>query len=625
MEAAEKTLDLIKRSELPLSEPLLNTVMSAYANSGSVEEIELFIKRFISQKPTVKQIDFHIKSHIRSAARTGSQYGIPSALRVLHAYENKSLFPSVQSYTRLISALFSTTPPTPPSNRYYTHAWDLFAHMQYVSGHTPDVLLYALMIRACAGTSSAGMGKGSVYVETERALDLWTEMTIDRKLTPNKGAYNAIINVLARSSLSYSSPDSTTPASTSSSAAAANQPNPRKTDSYYTHAFLLARQMFSSSLNAYGEPNPEMGPDGDTFKALLIAAKRRGDLGRARWILAEILRLDSEVNNKGDGEKKKLLDEEVMMHVLHAYASYRPPFKRSAAPLVSESSSSGSSKHTHTQSSSVDASTPVAMNEIDPDVEVSEVSERSHSDANQHSGESNEVENKLEQNINTADVAVDNEETPLSDSSSDTNLTTAPENRKYFTATPPQSRAEVIGEVTALFERVLYDNGLFLSSDTKSDTNDKTDSGLLSSGAFSGVAITTRLVNSYLSVYYVHSALSHCQDLYNTIFQRLQNEGLEIKKTLRTYVEALERCAKESSRGRKRRLGPFELASEREAKVESTYDYDKEMQWKWGSDIWDEWCDALEEIEKSKEGMIGGENARMTERAYAAVIRVCIL
>jgi hypothetical protein len=91
----------------------------------------------------------------------------------------------MSAYSRLIAALFRT-----PFSLAHMQAWDLFAHMRYVAHLQPDTLLFTQMIHACALPTPA---------EPERALDLFTEMTIDRGILPTAGAYNPAILACARS------------------------------------------------------------------------------------------------------------------------------------------------------------------------------------------------------------------------------------------------------------------------------------------------------------------------------------------------------------------------------------------------------------------------------------------
>ncbi len=248
------------------------------------------------------------------------------------------------AYSRLIAALFRT-----PSSLAHAQAWDLFAHMRYVAHPQPDALLFTQMIHACASPTPA---------EPERALDLFTEMTIDRGIPPTAGAYNAAILACARSGSKV----------------------------YVNEAFRLAKEMLDAHRDARGRGM--FRPDSRTFGALLEGAKRIGDLGRARWILAEMV----EVARQNPESRDVVVDERIMTHVFHAYAAYRPPFKRSMAPLV-----------------------PDAANTTVPPSRRSEPAEEA-----------------------------------ASSSSSPVETASSPS----FAHLPPQSSAEVIGEARALFSRI---------------------------------------------------------------------------------------------------------------------------------------------------------------------------
>lgn len=251
-----------------------------------------------SGKPCAHIRDMHIKAHLKSPIVNpveGSVPNIERALSTLHGYESVSLAPPQCTYTRLVTALFRAH-----STHCHAQAWDLFAHMRYVAHPKPDELMYALMIRACAGT---GASQGVDVVEPERALDLWKELTADGSI-PGVGAYNAVILACARSK------------------------------KYAHEAFRLVKEMLDAHRDAFGKPL--MRPDRDTFCALLEAAKRTGDLTKARWILAEMINWGKRSFDAGDVTDNAVVDGEIMMHILHAYAAYRPPFQRSATKVIGE-------------------------------------------------------------------------------------------------------------------------------------------------------------------------------------------------------------------------------------------------------------------------------------------------
>jgi len=203
----------------------------------------------------------------------------------------------MKTYTRAIVALFRTN-----TSACRAQGWDLFAHMRYVAHPQPDEFLYGYMIRACG----FGTTQSSIWVQPERALDLWQELRsfIGEGVLPSVYAYNSIISVCARSR------------------------------EFSGEAFRLTREMLDAQRDAFGRPL--LRPTRNTFRALLTAAKTRGDLSRVRWILAEILSTNAREEGSGDGKKVPLVNEDIMMHVLHAYASYKPPFVRSSTRIFDE-------------------------------------------------------------------------------------------------------------------------------------------------------------------------------------------------------------------------------------------------------------------------------------------------
>lgn len=216
----------------------------------------------------------------------------------------------------------------------HAHAWDLFAHMRYVAHPNPDALMYVTMIRACASSSLSAGG------EPERALDLFTEMLTDSKHPPTADAYVAVILACARSGR----------------------------EQYVREAFRLAKEMIDAHRDARGIP--AFAPDRRLFAALLEAAKRVGDIARTRWLLAEMVKQSVVRGAVGDIMDAPVLPEraireDMMVHVFHAYAAYKPAFKRSMATIVKEKDAkeckeSGAATDATSSASEAQADTPDA-------------------------------------------------------------------------------------------------------------------------------------------------------------------------------------------------------------------------------------------------------------------------
>lgn len=157
--------------------------------------------------------------------------------------------------------------------------------------------------------------------------------------------------------------------------------------------------------NHLGGSSSEVGGEGlqgvggpRTWTALLDGCKRVGDLGRARWILAEAVRAEG-------------LNEEMMQHMFHAYSAYRPPFKRGATRIVDDGAAVA-------QAALPDQGEPLAS----------------------------ATEGSSDLPSGPADVS--------SDSNTDLSHT---DTMPSFSHLPPQSPSEVITEARALFNRILQD------------------------------------------------------------------------------------------------------------------------------------------------------------------------
>ncbi|KAI0717675.1 hypothetical protein C8T65DRAFT_766373 [Cerioporus squamosus] len=435
-QAAETVIELMKRSGSAVPDVALETTVSLYADVGDVVNTERFLASFAGPSPSDRLRDLHIKAHICAIEpRTFPT----NALSVLHDYETRGLPAPQRSYTRAITALLSVR-----STVAEAQAWDLFSHMRYVAHPTPDPFLYTLMITAC--------GSRVIAPQPARALDLFTEMTVDKGIPPTAASYTAAIFACAMSGEKL----------------------------YVGEAFRLAKEMLDGHRDAYG--NSALVPDRRTFCALLEGAKRTGDLAKVRWILAEIV-AESQRAARGDVRDPVVVDEQIMTHVFHAYAAYKPPFNRAAAVLVEQNQASSA------DSSPAPSSAPSASQDV-PQHESPSASEAAPQ----------------------APVAL----------------------ASHFTSLLPQSHPEVVGEARALFARILNDAAPTLQSGLHSP--ELADSSM--PHAFQQVTLTARLLNAFLSIHYTHALFDESAQLYRTIFSEL---GVE--KNAWTYIEALERAA----------------------------------------------------------------------------------
>lgn len=225
--------------------------------------------------------------------------------------------------------------------------------------------------------------------------------------------------------------------------------------------------------------------------ALLEGCKRAGDLKKARWILAEAVR------GSGDSasSKNSMVDAELMTHIFHTYASYKPPFKRETTRLIDRSAASNGEDST---------------NEIQAE-QMSDHSEPpSHIFTEQTRG-GDVFPGVLVENV---------------------------ESMPSFSRLPPQTSSDVIAETRALFDRILQDRSVSLEEE-----RNPPQGGLLM-GRFVHVELTPVLLNAYLSVFYRHASIETSQEAFDSLFSKGDSSDAQIfHPDEHTYVNALERCA----------------------------------------------------------------------------------
>jgi len=472
---------------MSIPENAVTDTLELLVAAGNVKDSEYLIENFITT-PTEHQRHLHVKVHLKA---TPPGVLPTSGLKVLHAYEQKALFAPMNTYSYCIVTLLRSS-----STLGRAQGWDLFTHMRYVAHPDPDVYLYTQMIQACADPLTKSRPS-----EPEKALDIWTEMTVDRKLEPTIRSYNAIILACAKSGEKV----------------------------YVNEAYRLAKQMMDAFRDAKGVS--AFGPNRKTLIALLQGAKRLRDLGRARWILAKIVRGVS--YGLGEEIQKVPVNEEVMMHLFQTYSCYRPPFSREATTVVQE--------HVKEKNSSTEAA-----------------------------GLSSTVETPGPIRNSTS---TDSDESAL-----------ILESIPNFSHLPPQTSEEVVREATYLFRRILYDVGTIPTPSEDHHHDPSSSSSLV--GKFSGVQLTPRLIASYLSIFFRHAPMALSETMFWTIYDQLQ-----VPRTARVYVEALEACTRCTNR---------------------------DVAIKFSTDVWVKW----REVEDSGQDINKALDARMIERAYAAMMHL---
>ncbi|KAG8946320.1 hypothetical protein FRC04_011950 [Tulasnella sp. 424] len=286
-DTARRAVNLMRRSGATVEQNLEDRILFSYVFAKDVEAVNAFIEEVRSRGEVPTEVQRHLHVEVLVVAQQFSE-----AQKLIHHYESEGLIPSQSTYGNLIRGLFAASTPSssPHSPQYRALAWDMFAHMRYVAHPTPSLDTYNAMLQACADAISPS---------PQRALDLFHEMTVENRIRPTTATYNAVMLTCARSG---------------------------KKD-YMHEAYRLGKQLLDEYRHVVdngGGAKEQLQPDLATFKAMLEAAKRLGDLPRARWILAELIRL------------KESVDEEFMGHIFHVYASFKPTFRRSAVPIVKE-------------------------------------------------------------------------------------------------------------------------------------------------------------------------------------------------------------------------------------------------------------------------------------------------
>ncbi|KAI6031015.1 hypothetical protein EDC04DRAFT_78028 [Pisolithus marmoratus] len=117
VDAAERTVLLMWKAGLTISEDAINHILGVSASKGDTSHLESLMHRTLSGPPTETRRALHVKAHlVRASQYTPSGLSVlvdstrpvfpTGALDVLHDYEASGHFAPIKSYTRTISALF---------------------------------------------------------------------------------------------------------------------------------------------------------------------------------------------------------------------------------------------------------------------------------------------------------------------------------------------------------------------------------------------------------------------------------------------------------------------------------------------------------------------------------------
>ncbi|KAK0534544.1 hypothetical protein OC834_001860 [Tilletia horrida] len=500
----------------PVDRRTFHEIMSVCAHNGDVAQCQHALRQLEMAGLSADSQSYHylVKAHLRAGNTLVAMQSVTALER--------SPTPALQStYTLLIDHLINH----PSASRaVQSAAWSIFYHMRLAVHPIPDAPLYSLMLHACAKgvpqpSDVLPIAKHTIPVvravrkmrkpgkpDAERALDLFREMTTTYKVKPNAEIYNNIILACCRSG----------------------------EEQYYHEAFRLLREMLQKSDEAArldeslagvlwsfqgleddgdAAAAPRAGkfstlritPDRYTFHAFLHGCERHGDLARARWVLAEMIRAASYYQRalthlgaeriQGFKEDDPLLvrlrelDEcrpnaETLAHVLYAYASYQPPIWREQIKIVG--AKSGKSKR------------GVKAAQQDEDTkEGTDGEDLGDVEARQASTPINEIE------------AVPNPDSAKTDIN-----TIEDEAATAFTLDLPQTSADALREIRALMSRIVSDRELATTSDA-GDMEGRQMSVL------STVQPSVPMLNAYMSAVLKHLDSKDRFDIFEEVLMPL--------------------------------------------------------------------------------------------------------
>ncbi|KAH7333668.1 hypothetical protein B0J17DRAFT_133769 [Rhizoctonia solani] len=253
-------------------------------------------------------ITSHLHSHPHELSRMAA---IKNTQDLIHKLEAHGTPPSQEGYTSIMRAYLDasrdsnilsesiTISQTNPSAAIAA-VHDLFTHMRYIAHPNPSLETYSIVIEACArGRQVNPLRALELLQEIKQGLTSSRTEFFHSKLDTSSliACYNGAIRACARAGAKFAG-----------------------------DAFRLAKELVQpDGIPLAGAIIGGIGPDRKTMAALMHSAKRIGDLARARWILTEVMRAQS---NKFDNGSEAILDEEIMVCAFQAYSAFRPSFRR---------------------------------------------------------------------------------------------------------------------------------------------------------------------------------------------------------------------------------------------------------------------------------------------------------
>lgn len=194
---------------------------------------------------------------LKAHSQLSDVFAATHAVEDMHTH---NILPNLIIYTTLIQTCINR-------NQLET-AWQIFNLIKLKSTSTaPDVTTYTLMIHACA-----------ISGEVERALDLFTDMTVRRGIAPNRETYHVLIHACAM----------------------------RK--DYFAQAWKFATDMQTDGMTI----------NRMYLNILIQACGRTGELTRARLMVRHMM--------AASRQRKNIQPDEItFQNLMRAYATYKAP------------------------------------------------------------------------------------------------------------------------------------------------------------------------------------------------------------------------------------------------------------------------------------------------------------
>ncbi|KAK9897302.1 hypothetical protein P389DRAFT_209814 [Cystobasidium minutum MCA 4210] len=275
------TFELMKRAGVAVPEDLLAASIRLLSKDQKLIPILL---RYFEQNEVRIPPSAHHEVVVGLLENSPASTPTTRAERYLRALEQSHTPALSKTYAAVISHIFHSRSRSGIRSR----AWNLYGHMRLVAHPIPSVEVFDAMIYGCSLDDRAS---------PERALDLFTEMT-ELGVKPSYNTYLGLIRSCAR--------------------------DQDKNSPFYFEALRLLKELLERGFQ----------PERDIFNCILEGARSRGDIGRAKWIVANMLQIASRYPDPR--ENPLAPDSRTINSLFLTAATYRPPNPRKKDIRLSE-------------------------------------------------------------------------------------------------------------------------------------------------------------------------------------------------------------------------------------------------------------------------------------------------